>query len=379
MRSKLFTLLSVLVLFSMLVSACGGAQPTQAPAAAPTTAPAEPTATAEGIAVGQITDMGGIDDKSFNQSAWKGVEDAEAELGVTGKYLESQSQADYDKNMQQFVSEELDLIIPVGFLLAVTTGTAAKANPDLKFAIVDYNYPDCWEGAVVGKDCGSDVPLDNVLGLTFQTDEAAFLAGYAAAAMTKTGVVGTFGGINIPTVSIFMKGFEAGVKHHNQVKGTDVQVLGWETATNEGVFTGNFESLDDGRSYAESMMEEGADIIMPVAGPVGQGSAAACKEKGCMIIGVDADWYESVPEYKEVYLTSVIKKIDVAVYDAIKMVVDGNFEGGTYVGTLETDGVAIAPFHDFESQVPDTLQAELDQIRQDIIDGTITVDGVLGQ
>ena len=230
---------------------------------------------------------------------------------------------------------------------------------------------------MVGKDCGSDVALDNVLGLTFQTDEAGFLAGYAAAAATKTGKVGTFGGIKMPTVTIFMKGFEAGVKYHNQVKGTKVEVLGWETAKDEGVFTGNFESTDDGRKIAESMMDEGADIIMPVAGPVGLGSAAACKEKGCMIIGVDTDWYESAPEYKEIYLTSVMKNMDVAVFNAVKAVADGTFKGGTYVGTLKDGGVGIAPFHDFDSKVPATLQAELDQLKQDIIDGKIKIDDVL--
>ncbi len=393
MRNKLISIVSVLVLLSMVLSACGGAAtptaapaPTVAPAAPaapeptkapePTAAPAAPEPAA--ITVGQITDMGGIDDKSFNASAWKGVQDAEKDLGAEGKYLESQQQSDYAKNMQQFVSEKLDLIVPVGFMLAVDTANAAKANPDLKFAIVDYVYPDCWPGAVVGKDCGSDTPIDNVLGLSYQTDEAAFLAGYAAAATTQTGVVATFGGIKLPTVTIFMKGFEAGVKYHNEVKGTKVEVLGWETAKDEGVFVNNFESLDDGRKTAESFMDEGADIIMPVAGPVGQGSAAACKEKGCMIIGVDADWYLTVPDSKEVFLTSVIKNIDVGVYEAIKSVADGTFKGGTYVGTLKDGGVGIAPFHDFESKVPATLQAELDQIKADIISGKITVDGVLG-
>ena len=145
-------------------------------------------------------------------------------------------------------------------------------------------------------------------GLSFQTDEAAFLAGYLAAGMTKTGKVGTFGGIKIPTVTIFMKGFEAGVKYYNQQKSANVEVLGWDTAADDGLFTGNFNSTDDGRKFAESLMQEGADIIMPVAGPVGLGSAAVCKETGnCMIIGVDADWYETAPEYKEVVLTSVLK------------------------------------------------------------------------
>jgi len=271
------------------------------------------------------------------------------------------------------------LIVTVGYLLGVATADAAKANPDLNFAIVDFTYPDCWPGAAVGKDCGSDVPLDNVLGLTFATDEAAFLAGYAAAATTQTGVVGTFGGLPIPTVTIFMKGFEAGVKHHNAVKGTEVEVLGWDTAANDGVFAGNFESTDDGRRIAESMVDEGADIIMPVAGPVGLGSAAACKDVGCMIVGVDTDWYVSAPEFKETYLTSVMKMMDVAVFEAVKAVAGGTFEGGAYVGTLENDGVGIAPFHDQESAVPEGLQAELDQLKADLIDGTLTVDDVLAE
>ncbi len=394
MRNKLFTLLSILVLFSLLVTACGGratptpaaAEPTAAPVE-PTAAPAEPTTaptaapaepTEEGITVGQVTDMGGIDDKSFNATAWKGVERAETELGATGKYLESQQQADYAKNIQQFVSEKLDLIVTVGFLLGVDTAAAAQANPAQAFAIVDYAYPDCYEGAVVGKDCGSDVALDNVLGLTFATDQAAFLAGYAAAATTETGKVGTYGGLPIPTVTIFMKGFEAGVKYHNQVKGTKVEVLGWDTAANDGLFTGNFESTDDGKKFAESLMDEGADIIMPVAGPVGLGTAAACQQAGCKVIGVDTDQVVSAAEYKDVWLTSVMKMMDVAVFDAVKAVAEGTFKGGTYVGTLENGGVGLAPFHEFASKVPATLQGELDQLQKDLIDGKITVDDVLG-
>ncbi|MBC7234001.1 MAG: extracellular solute-binding protein [Chloroflexi bacterium] len=330
------------------------------------------------VRVGQVTDMGGIDDKSFNATAWKGIQDAMEKLGAEGKYLESQVQADYAKNIQQFLDEKLDLIVTVGFLLGVDTAKAAMANPNQKFAIVDYSYPDCWPGAVVGKDCGSDKELPNVLGLTFATDEAAFLAGYLAAGMTKTGKVGTFGGIKIPTVTIFMKGFEAGVKYYNQKHGTKVEVLGWNTAKDEGLFTGNFESTDDGRRFAESLMDEGADIILPVAGPVGLGSAAACKERGTMLIGVDTDWYISAPEFKEVYLTSILKNMDVAVFDAIKAVADGTFKGGVYVGTLKNNGVGIAPFHEFDAKVPESLKAELEQIKADLIAGKITVNGVLG-
>jgi basic membrane protein A len=327
--------------------------------------------------VGQVTDMGGIDDKSFNQTAWKGIQDAINQFGVQGKYLESQQQADYAKNIQQFLGEKLDFIVTVGFLLGVDTATAAIANPAQKFAIVDYAYPDCWPGAVPGKDCGSDKPLDNVLGLTFATDEAAFLAGYLAAGMTKTGKVGTFGGIKIPTVTIFMKGLEAGVKYYNQKYGTKVAVLGWETAKDEGLFTGNFESTDDGRRFAESLMDEGADIILPVAGPVGLGSAAACKERGTMLIGVDTDWYITAPEFKETYLTSIVKRMDVTVFDAVKTVMDGTFKGGAYLGTLKNGGVGITSFHEFDAKVPAALKSEIEQAKKDLIAGTITVDGVL--
>jgi basic membrane protein A len=388
---KRYAVLGLLALVAMVfLVACGTptVAPTQPPAAAPTqppptkapepTKPPAPTATtAPKLKVGQVTDMGGIDDKSFNATAWKGTQDAMAKLGVEGKYLESQQQADYAKNIQQFLGEKLDLIVTVGFLLGVDTAKAAIANPAQKFAIVDYAYPDCWPGAVPGKDCGSDKALDNVLGLTFATDEAAFLAGYAAAGMTKTGKVGTFGGIKIPTVTIFMKGFEAGVKYYNQKHGTKVEVLGWNTAKDEGLFTGNFESTDDGRRFAESLMDEKADIILPVAGPVGLGSAAACKARGTMLIGVDTDWYVSAPEFKEVYLTSILKNMDVAVFNAIKAVADGTFKGGTYLGTLKDNGVGIAPFHDFDAKVSADLKAEIEQARKDLIAGTITVDGVL--
>ncbi len=327
-----------------------------------------------------MTDLGGVDDKSFNASAWKGVQDAITQMGVDGKYLESKDQSDYAKNIQQFLSEKDDLIITVGFLLGVDTATAAKANPGTKFAIVDYTYPDCYPGAVEGKDCGSSTDIANVRGLAFQTDQAAFLAGYAAAGMTKTGTVGTFGGIKIPTVTIFMKGFEAGVKYYNQQKSASVKILGWDTAKDDGLFTGNFDSTDDGRKFAESLMQEGADIIMPVAGPVGLGSAAVCKETGkCWIVGVDTDWYVSAPEYQSIVLTSVQKKIDVAVLSTIKDAIDGKFTGGTVTYTIKDGGVDMAPFHDFDSQVPADLKSEIATAKAALIDGSLTVDGVLGK
>jgi basic membrane protein A len=387
--SFVFTLLAAA---AFLLSACGPAATTAAPAtqapvqateapAVPVLVPTEvPPTEVPKIKVGEVTDMGGVDDKSFNASAWKGVTDAMAALPVDGKYLESAQQSDYAKNLQQFLTEKSDLIITVGFLLGVDTATAAKANPDQKFAIIDYTYPDCWPGAAEGKDCGSATDLPNVRGLAFQTDEAGMLAGYLAAGMTKTGKVGTFGGIQLPTVTIFMKGFEAGVKLYNEKNGTKVEALGWDNAKGEGLFTGNFNSTDDGKSFAESLVQEGADIVMPVAGPVGLGSAAYCQTSGkCLLIGVDTDWFVSANEYASIELSSVMKLIDVAVYKTIDDVVNGKFTGGTVTYTLKDGGVDLAPFHNFDSQVPQALKDALAQLKADIISGAVTVDGVLGK
>lgn len=298
--------------------------------------------------VGMITDVGGIDDKSFNATSWQGMELAKQELGVDVAYLESQQQADYAANITQFIDQGYDMIITVGFLLGDDTAKFAKANPNVKFAIVDFAY---------------DPPIPNVLGLTFATDEAAFLAGYLAAGMTKTGKVGTFGGIKIPPVTIFMVGFEYGVNYYNQKHGTNVQVLGWSTAKDDGLFVGNFESTDDGRRAGEELIAEGADIIMPVAGPVGLGTAAAVRDNpGTMLIGVDTDWCISAAEYCPVVLTSVMKNMHIAVRDAIKMAKEGTFQGGVYVGTLANGGVGIAPFHEFDDDVPASLKAELEEV-----------------
>jgi len=347
---KLYSVIALLIVASLALSACGGGS--------------------SAFKVAQVTDLGGINDKSFNATAYAGIERAVAELGVEGKYLESTQQSDYNKNIQQLLDEGTDLIVTVGFLLGVDTATAAKANPDQKFTIVDYAYPDCFPGAEEGKTCGSSVDLPNVLGLTFSTDQAAFLAGYAAAATTKTGKVATFGGINIPPVTIFMKGFEAGVNHYNQGMGAAVEVLGWSTAANDGSFTGNFTSLDDGRSFAESLVQEGADIIMPVAGPVGLGSAAYCQETAsCMIIGVDTDWTVSASEYTDVILTSVLKNMDVAVFDATKAAVDGTFKGGIYSGTLANNGVGLAAVKGASAE----LTAALDKLKADLISGAVSV------
>jgi len=340
MYKKLSLVMAVLVIATMLLAACKPA-------------PAAPAKTK----VCQVTDVGGIDDKTFNQTAWKGVQDAMEKLGVNGKYLESQQQTDYEKNINSFIEEKCDLIVPVGFLLGDATQKAAQANPNQKFAIVDYAY---------------DPALPNVLGLVFSVDQPSFMAGYLAAGMSKTGKVGTYGGIQIPVLEPFMTGFFNGVSYYNKQKGAAVEVLGWDPLTKTGLFTGNFESLDDGRRMAETLMDEGADVIFPVAGPCGLGSAAAIQERGnAIMIGVDTDMTVSSPEYTGILVTSVLKNMDVAVFDAAKMVQDGKFEGGLYVGTMTNGGVGLASYHDFDSKVPADLKAEVEQVGKDIAKGVI--------
>jgi basic membrane protein A len=382
MTKKLFSLLAILIVAAMVLGACApAATPTAAPVeptAVPTEAPPEPTAVPTEVPpepteppateppateppavfkACQVTDTGGIDDKSFNATAWKGVEEAMAEFGIEGKYLESQQQTDYEKNLKAFVDEGCNIIITVGFLLGDATAAASTTYPDMMFSIVDYAY---------------DPVLPNVLGQVFTTDEAAFLAGYAAAGMTQTGKVATFGGIQIPTVTVFMDGFALGVQYYNQQKGTAVEVLGWDPATQTGSFTGNFESKEDGRTLGLSFIDEGADIIMPVAGPVGEGTAAAVKERGnAWVIGVDADWYETVPDYKDIVLTSVLKNMNITTKGAIQAAMEGTFAGGVIVGTLENGGVGLAPFHDADSLVSAELKAELETIAAEIIAGNI--------
>ncbi len=351
-----------------------------APPASPTPAPpaATPTAAAKKLKVGLVTDVGGPDDKSFNATSIKGVDDAKAQnlIDPSSKFLQSRQQTDYAKNIEEFIQQGYDMVVTVGFLLGVDTAKEAKANAKVKFAIVDYAYPDCFGTAVEGKDCGSAKALDNVIGLTFQTDQAAFQAGYLAAAVSKTKKVATFGGVKIPPVTIFMVGFEAGVKYWNKQKNDKVQVLGWSTAKDDGVFTGTFTDPDKGKQAALSLIDEGADVVLPVAGLTGNGTFTAAKEKKVLAMGVDTDQCVSVPDACPVLLTSVRKNLDVAVLTAIKQVVDGTFKGGTYLGTLANNGVSIAPYHEKASSVSADLQKELDQIKADIIAGKIDITAI---
>lgn len=312
----------------------------------------------DAIKVCQVTDLGGVDDKSFNETAWNGIKKAETDFGIQGVVLESKSDSDYMVNIDQFIDDECDLIVTVGFMLADATIQASDMNPDVKFTIID-----------------SQVSKPNVVDQVFQTDEAAFLAGYVAAAMSETGTIGTFGGMCIPTVTIFMDGYARGAAYYNEKYGKDVKVLGWDTEKMEGTCIDSFDDLDKGKQVSITMMDQGADIIMPVAGPVGGGTIAAMEDRGTgMVIGVDSDWFYTYPDNSDIILTSVLKKMDETTLQVIQEVMDGNFAGGKVVGTLENMGVDLAPFHDLESKIPAEILKDLEEIRAKIISGEIELN-----
>jgi len=363
MSKKLYVIVSVLLVAVFALSAC--AKPTAAPTAAPTEAPvvateaptAVPTEAPKVFKACEVTDVGGIDDKSFNATGWLGLEKAAADLGVEVQYLESQQASDYEVNITTFIEAGCDLIIPVGFLLADATGAAADANPDQKFAIVDVDY----------------LPQTNIRGNAAKIDQATFLAGYLAAGMTKTGKIGTYVGILFPATQAFMDGYYMGMAKYNEVHGTKVELLGWDPVTQKGLEVGNFESLDDGRALGEQLLDEGADIIMPVAGPVGLGTLAVMAERNAgLLIGVDNDWSVGNPDKAAFVLGSALKKIDVFVYDSVKQVVEGMFAGGApYLLTLENQGVGLQYGSAWDAQVPAELKAEIEGLIPGIISGEI--------
>ena len=300
-----------------------------------------------------VSDSGGFDDKSFNQTALKGQTDAETQFGVQTAQVESNADSEYADNIDQLVQDGCTIVTTVGFLLGDATEAAAKKNPDVDFAIVDYAY---------------EKPSDNLKGLVFATDQPSFLAGYLAAAESESGIVGTFGGLNIPTVTVFMEGFRLGIEQYNEDNGADVQLLGWDGS--DGSFTEDFEDKTKGQQVAEQMIQQGADIIFPVAGPAGLGGLQAAKEAGVRGIWVDVDGYEST-EYGDILLTSVVKGIDVAVTEAIRESGAGEFSSELYSGTLENGGVSLAPFHDFDGDIDQSVKDKLAELQDAIIAGDI--------
>ena len=326
--------------------------------------------TVDGFLPCLVSDAGGWNDKSFNESAKNGMDKAAKEIGVTPLEFESKTDNDYAPNMQTAISEGCTLVVAVGFKLAAATIESANANPDLDFAIID-DYADA--------DFDGEPDAPNIKPLVFNTAEAAYLGGYAAAAWSaQAGVnkVGTFGGMQIPSVAVFMDGYEMGVKKYNEDKGANVQVFGWDSATQEGSFTGGFDANDTAKQTAQGVLDQGVDVILPVGGPVYQSAAAAIKDSGkdTLMLGVDSDLAVADPSVSDITLVSIMKAIDVSVYDTTIAASKGDFDPTPYIGTLKNEGVKLSSFHDFESKLPAGLTDELKKLQDDIVAGTITVE-----
>jgi basic membrane protein A and related proteins len=315
-----------------------------------------------------VTDTGGINDKSFNQSSWEGMQGAASASGgkITVKYLPSTSTSDYAKNISTFISQKCGVIVTVGFLMGSATEAAAKANPKQKFAIVDCSY---------SSGCLTGAHEPNISQLVYNTVQDAFLGGYLAAGMTKTGKVATYGGMKFGTVTIYEDGFWDGVQYYNKQHHTHVQVLGWSYPSQNGTFAGSFTNISAGQTIGNTFIHDGADIIFPVAGGVGLGTAKAVQTadasgKNIAMYWVDTDGCVSAATYCKYFVTSVEKGISTSVKTAVLLASKGA-KGGSYVGTLSNGGAVLAPFHDWATKVPSSLQSELNTVKQQIISGKI--------
>jgi basic membrane protein A len=334
MKKWIFATMVALLVLSLVVVGCG-----------------EP---GKGLKVGMVSDVGGIDDASFNQNTWEGCERAQEELGIAAQFIESQAQADYEKNITEFAEQDYDLIFTVGFLLTDATMKMAPLYPDVKFGGVDQWY---------------DPPIENGVAIQFAVDEAAFPIGYLAAGWASLKdpgdpQVGYVGGMQIPPVEQFIVAYEAGVAYYNQQKGANVQV--------KGVYVGDFEAPDQGKIQGQSLIDEGVDVIFGVGGKTGNGGLAAAKENGKWGVGVDVDQYFTLPNEKDILITSCMKRLDNAVFGVVESLTKDEFPGGgVYVGTLENNGVGLAPYHDFENEIPDDLKKEVDDIVAGIKKGEI--------
>jgi len=308
-----------------------------------------------------VTDQGGLDDKSFNASAWKGMQNAAATTvpgtTITVKNVASTTAADYEPNLTGFVNQKCDYIQAVGGLMGDATTKIAKANPNSQFGIVDSGSSNA-----------------NIYPMQFDTAQAAFLAGYLAAGYSKSGKVGTYGGLKIPPVTIFMDGFADGVAYYNQKHGKSVQVLGWDKTKQDGLFANDFASPPKGKAISDTLSAQGADVIMPVAGGTGLGTTADAAAGKFAAIWVDTDGCNSTDNCKGL-LTSVQKNITDAVSGAVLKGAKGESlkPADGFIGTLKNNGVSIAPYHEFDSKIDAGLKAEVEQLKNDIMSGTVKV------
>lgn len=295
------------------------------------------------LKVGMCTDLGGINDQSFNQSAWEGLQKAKKDLGVKVSYQESKQDADYDPNLETLLEAKNDLIWGIGFKVADSLNKAAKANPKQKYAIIDYSF-------------GDKTP-SNVLGVLFRAEEGAFLAGYLAAKKSTSGKLGFIGGMDVPIIHAFQFGFKAGAKYANK----KIEVM--------DQFASSFSDAAKGKAIALQMIAKNVDVVFPAAGAVGDGAIEAVKEKNKFAVGVDRDQNYLAPKN---VITSAMKRVDQAIFNVVTDLKNNKFQGGQtlYLG-LKEGAVDIAA--STVQMVDAKVLEEVNKIKQEIIAGKIKV------
>lgn len=340
---KLYTILAIMLVAAMVLPAC-------APSAPDCSKP-------EVFCVGLVTDVGKIDDKSFNQSTWEGVKLAEKDLAAKVQYIETTDAKDYDKNIATFGDANYDVIVTVGFALGEATVKAAGVYPNIKFIGVDqfqaWQYDD---------DTTNDVA--NVAGLNFPEDQAGFLVGALAAMMSKSKKIGSVCGTDaVPPVWRFGEGYRAGAAYIDPA--VEVNVV----YHNDVGFDKTFVDPEWGAATAISMIDKGVDVIFGAGGKTGNGAVTAAAEKGVYAIGVDTDQYYTLPEAQKMLLSSAMKMLTPGTFDLIKLSKEGNFPSGNYAGKA-----GYAPFHDLDSQVPAEVKAKMEEINTALLDGSLTTN-----
>jgi basic membrane protein A len=341
--------MALLVLVALVVVACA-----PAPTPAPTAAPATKAPEVKPFRVGLVTDVGKIDDKSFNQSTWEGVQKAQKDIpGVEIKYIETTDPKDYDKNIAQFADAGYDVIVTVGFALTEASYTNAKKYPKTKFVGIDQ--------FLMKDDKHADWPLSNLVGVVFDEDKAGFLAGALAASMSKSGTIGAVLGTDVvPPVWRFGEGYRVGAKYINP----NINVV--VVYHSDVGFDKTFTDPEWGKTTAQSQIDKKADVIFGAGGKTGNGALLGAAEKKVLCIGVDTDQYFTVPEAKSCLVSSAMKLLTPSTFNMIKAAKEGTFKGGLYTGP-----VGLAPYHDLDSQVPAAVKAKIEEIDKALSAGTL--------
>jgi basic membrane protein A and related proteins len=307
-----------------------------------------------------VSDEGSWNDKSFNEAAYEGLTEAEDQLGVEINDAESASPEDFEPNLTAMVDAGCDVTFAVGFNFSIDDliFDFADANPDAHLVWID----------------GWNQGQTNLKPIAYSMNQSSFLAGYLAAAYSTSKVIGTYGGLQIDSVTDFMTGYYNGAKYYEAETGTPVTVVGWDPAAATGDFVGDFANTSVAQSISEGQLAAGADVLFPVAGGLFTASATAIRDAGgnAVLIGVDKNIAVTQPELADITLTSVEKRMTQAVLDVITELSGGaEFSNEPYIGTLENDGTALSEFGEFDGSISDEIKAKLEEIKAGIIDGSI--------